>query len=337
MPAWGQADQAWGAKVPRTRSRGLELWFSRGLGRPAGPAPGLQWQPACCREPAIGKRAALLAAAVAACGLTLAPGRARADKRVVVLDFGGGRSADVQESVAALVDSRHHVVSAATYQRAARRLKLRKMTDRNVARVAARLEADGVLSGALMRQGGRYRLELVLRAGRSGRVVKRISVPMRQPRITRRERSVLQAKLLPALRHLPALFDEPAGDDGNDSDDGDDGVERVEPRSRRVRARTAEPAEEPAEAPAADSGDDEDPLRGDRRGRDDGDRARDDDGDRARDDDRDRDRDRDRGRDRRRRSATTAPGSRTPPPWPTGARAARAWSSPPALASWAAT
>src|SRR5262245_155786 len=79
----------------------------------------------------------------------LAGQTAFAKKRVVVLNFTGPQGAKASAAVAGVIKKRHTVVSSAQYTKAEKRLKAKKQTDKNVAKVAAEIQVDAVVTGVV--------------------------------------------------------------------------------------------------------------------------------------------------------------------------------------------
>ena len=142
--------------------------------------------------------------------LLASAGEARAE-RVAVAPFTGPRAASFQRAATAGIGKRHTVVSSARYRKAARRLKARKPTGRNVKRVGARLKVDGVLIGSVKKRGGSYQLQLWLRSTATGKVVAKTSVTSKRPRLSKRQQRKLGRELSTMLAKLPASGSRSAG------------------------------------------------------------------------------------------------------------------------------
>jgi hypothetical protein len=154
---------------------------------------------------------------------------------VVVLE--GKKVEPVADQLTALIGEQYTIVSDSNYRKVAKALDARRVSKRNVARVAERIDADAVIVGQLdKRSKKRYRLYLQLRDGSTGALEKSWSIRLRTPELGDADKPQIDAimsRLSLIQRREPA---------GADVDDG----ERVASRSERRKAR-AEAAERRAE------------------------------------------------------------------------------------------
>jgi hypothetical protein len=155
---------------------------------------------------------------VAACLLAGAGTAAAAKRRIVVIDFGGTKASTFQRGVEGVIEKKHSVVPGDKYDAAAKKLDATKPTAKNVAKVARRLNSDGVLIGFVKRKGARYELTLQLREGKSGEFVATVKVTARKAKLSASEQRTIKDELLAAIDDLPAVSD----GDGDDDDDDDD-------------------------------------------------------------------------------------------------------------------
>lgn len=164
---------------------------------------------------------ALLAGLLA---LALAPGVAAAKKRIIVLDFSGPKAAKFQRDVTKIIKSKHSVVSSDKYVSTARKLDASKPTAGNVARVASRLNADGVLIGFVKRVGAKYKLTLRMRTGEDGSFTDTITVTTKRGSLSKANKNKIKRELLASIRALPAID----GGDVEEMDDDDDDIEELD-------------------------------------------------------------------------------------------------------------
>ena len=151
-------------------------------------------------------------------------GSALAEKRIVVLDFVGPRTAKYQAAVTTMIKKKHTVITGKSYARTARKLDAAKPTTTNVAAVAQELEADGVLIGIVKKKRGRYTLRLRLRTGADGEFTETtVKADSKKPRLTAAQVRRVRRELLAAIDELPALAPPPAAGDDDDDDDDDYG------------------------------------------------------------------------------------------------------------------
>jgi outer membrane biosynthesis protein TonB len=128
-----------------------------------------------------------------------------AKKRVVVLDVEGARNKNLERSLSDLVGEEAKVLPSTDYRKLAKKLKATKLSPDHVAKVAAKLEADGVLESLIIAEGGRYTLRLRLREGGSGRTIKKIALKLRAPELSGKMEDALADRLLGAIADLPPL------------------------------------------------------------------------------------------------------------------------------------
>jgi hypothetical protein len=185
-------------------------------------------------------RHTLIIAAVLAAGLCVPGAADAAKKRVVVLDVEGARNHKLERSLADLVAEEARVIPSGQYRKLARKLKAGKLSPDHVAKVAARLEADGVLESLIIADSGRYVLRLRLREGTSGRTIKKIAVRLRAPELSGKIEDDLADRLLEAISTLPALetIEEMDGDPDEDAAEA----------TRGARARDRRPVIEEEDA-----------------------------------------------------------------------------------------
>lgn len=171
-------------------------------------------------------RSRLAAALVIAVAIGLLSTPARAQERsLVILDFSGSRAARYRDEVVKIVERDNQVISATRYAKLARKLKARKLTARNVAKVCGKLDAGGVLSGKVKRRGKRYTIELSLRDGATGTEQGTAKVTVRGARLSRAERNELRRELLALIDELPGSGARARGDDDGELID-DEGLTR---------------------------------------------------------------------------------------------------------------
>lgn len=151
---------------------------------------------------------------------------------VVVLD--GPRSAAMRKKVERMLAEHYRIVPTTKYRKTARRLKARKMRDRDVARVASKIGADAVLHGVVSRKGKkRFKLAISLHDGSTGKSLKRFTLPLGSRNLGKPDQRQLASELMPALDDLgapavvasndaPAARQEPpAPAQARDEDEGD--------------------------------------------------------------------------------------------------------------------
>ncbi len=120
---------------------------------------------------------------------------ARAERRVVVLDFDGTRSPILHEDVRDLLEARFELVPSRTYERAARRMHAETFKAPHVARVSHAIAADAVVGGRLEKRRDHYVLHLRIFSGADGELLKGFAVALRDRSMSRGLRHTLSRKL----------------------------------------------------------------------------------------------------------------------------------------------
>ncbi len=205
----------------------------------------------------------------------LASPLAMAKKRVVVLGFDGPQSGKAEAAVVAAVKKKHTVVSAGQYSKAQKKLKIKKLSDKNVARIAAEIQVDAIVTGKIKRKGAKWSLTLVVREGVSGKVKGQAKIALRAPRIDARAKTDIAAKVLPLVNKTRAIAGASSDDGGDDSgddtsdevamnDDGDGEAEadEVVPPKKGNKGKPAADDETPAEEPIAEDKPDDEAVPG---------------------------------------------------------------------------
>ena len=162
----------------------------------------------------------LVAAFSAVVVVAAGPKQASAQKRIAVLDIEGARSAKLRDSLVKLIETEHKVISARTYDKAADALKAGKLSPGHVAKVAAKVEADGVLEGMIVADEGNYVLRLRLHEGLSGKTVKKLALRLKKPALSASMKEKLADRLLAAIEELPFLESEAIEDDEPEDEEG---------------------------------------------------------------------------------------------------------------------
>ena len=138
--------------------------------------------------------------------------------KVVVLDFTGPKAAKFQVDVEKALKKGNTLVPKAKWKKTAKQLKATKVNAKNVKKVAKKMKVDAVVTGSVTRRGTRYRVNVVMRSGKSGESVAEVEVTAKKPKLSAREISDVKAQLLPALDDIGSG----GGDDAVASNDDDD-------------------------------------------------------------------------------------------------------------------
>lgn len=181
------------------------------------------------------RRGGVVAAVAAFAVVLLAGAPASARRRVVVMGFDGPQAGKAEAAVARVVKKKYDLVPAEKYTKAQKKLRLKKQTNANVAKIAAEIQIDAIVSGSVKRRGARWSLILRVREGASGGVVDTITIPLRAPRVDKRAEEDIAAQLLPSIGRVT-----PVG--GGGADDG--ASARKGKKGDKKKKRPAEPEDD---------------------------------------------------------------------------------------------
>ena len=145
----------------------------------------------------------LASALVAGCATSRPPPPTRV---VVVLE--GAKARAMTDQLISMFGEQSEIVPDADYRKAARTLKARKVSRRNVARIADAIGADAVIVGQVDRRRGRYWLYLQLREGATGKLDTIWKVRMRKAALGDKQRQELDGMMarigaVPRLQPAP--------------------------------------------------------------------------------------------------------------------------------------
>jgi len=148
---------------------------------------------------------ALLAAACGGGGGGRSKGSSR--PQVVVLDIEGAGE-KMQARIEELTARRFDVIDADAYWDAARKLKAKKLTRRNIARVATELGAVAVVHGKATGKKRRQVVTIYVRDAGSGKLLERYRLTVKNGVVAKKGKRRLERKLLAQVKGAPAA--EPA-------------------------------------------------------------------------------------------------------------------------------
>ena len=179
----------------------------------------------------------------------------------VAIAIKGKNATKVRSAIERELAKRYSVVPGKQYETAARRLKARKLNAKQVAKVAADLGVDAVLTGTLRKKGKkRYLLAMSLREGGTGKVVERFTLELKSRKLRSSDRATLIADVSRVLDEMVPIerFDGPRDQDEDSSDSKEavaaqtdnDAAAPAEPRPAKPARPEAKPAR-PEAKPAA--------------------------------------------------------------------------------------
>lgn len=114
---------------------------------------------------------ARLCVAVIALVVIALPSLAEARRRIVILEFEGPKSAQFRADVERLVKKSHQVIPVNKWNTAAEEMDATSLSEKDVKKVAKRLNVDGVISGKVEKRRDEYIVRLKVREGKSGELV----------------------------------------------------------------------------------------------------------------------------------------------------------------------
>jgi hypothetical protein len=184
-------------------------------------------------------------------------GTASARKRVVVLDFDGPKADTFQSQIEAVIKKSASLVPARKWDDAADELGAGSMSAKNVAKVASKLDVDGVVVGKVDRRGSRYFVHVRLRSGATGEQVGEVELVVRGGKLSSSDLGEVRDQIGGAIAQL-----EPprrGGDDDEASADDDDDAPRAKGKHDKGKAKGKHKlTDDDAAAAADDAGDDDD-------------------------------------------------------------------------------
>lgn len=187
----------------------------------------------------IGLVALLVAAA--ACGGSARSHRGKPSRpQVVVLDIEGAGER-VQARIEELTARRFDVIAADSYWDAARRLKAKKLSRRNIARVATDLGAVAVVHGKATGKKRRQVVTIYVRDAESGKLLERYRLTVRNGVVAKKGKRQLERKLLAKVKGPPP------GDGGEEA--GGEETAAAAPDKAGEETAAARPEEEEEEPP----------------------------------------------------------------------------------------
>ena len=146
----------------------------------------------------------------------------------------------MQTRVAELTARRFDVIDADTYWDTARRLKAKKLTRRNIAKVASELGAVALVHGKASGKKRRQVVTIYVRAGDSGKLLERYRITVRNGVVAKKGKRRLERKLLARVKGTapPA---EPAADEEAEGEE----TAAAAPAGKSETAAADEEEEEP--------------------------------------------------------------------------------------------
>ncbi len=100
------------------------------------------------------------------------------------------------------------MASRKKYSRVAKKLDAEAIKSRNVAKVAAEIGVNAVVTSSLKKKGDRYRLRISVRNGENGKRIDRIEFRLKRPRLGRKNRGKLNewlAETLSTITYSPQI------------------------------------------------------------------------------------------------------------------------------------
>jgi hypothetical protein len=142
--------------------------------------------------------------------LCVLAGVAEAKKRVVVLDFSGPKADGFQSQIEGIVKKEASLVSEAKWNDAVDDAG-GKLNAKTIAKVAAKLNVDGVVTGSVDRRGTKYFVHVKLKSGATGEQVASVELVARSGKLSSDDLGEVRDQIGGAIAQLEAPGD--AGDD----------------------------------------------------------------------------------------------------------------------------
>jgi hypothetical protein len=192
------------------------------------------------------RRVAIALAACAAFVLSGAekPAWAGSKLNVVVLDFKGQKklAQKCEKAVKKVVRKKHALIPLKTYERALKRLRIKRGRNSDFARIASAIGADAIVGAKVVKKRKRRTLQVKVREGSSGKVVETIYIPLRARKVTGKVRKRMRREIFEVLAWVEPLAKpvEAEEEDEDELDEDaifDDDDEYDEPVRRRKAKR----------------------------------------------------------------------------------------------------
>lgn len=176
------------------------------------------------------------------------PAPAHAGK-VVVLTVQGDEEGELQDGLIAVIEEHHELMSAGEFERAARRSGLDDLDGPAIGKIARKLDLDAVIQGTVSPEDEGYMFTVRIRS-KTGRTVKKISMDLARPRLSKKAKKRLGTGVLDGIDKVLGISDE---DRGADEDDAEDRAVKSRNKARKSARELAadddEDMEEEEEAP----------------------------------------------------------------------------------------
>jgi len=126
---------------------------------------------------------------------------------VVVLDFKGQKklSERCEKAVKKAVRRKHSLIPLRTYERALKRLRIKRGRNSDFARIASAIGADAILGARVIKKRKRRTLEIKVREGSSGKVVETVYVPLRSTKLRGKTLKRLRREVFEVLAWVEPL------------------------------------------------------------------------------------------------------------------------------------
>jgi hypothetical protein len=188
--------------------------------------------------------------------------------KVIVLAVNGDTRGELEDGLTAIVEDRHDIVTSGQAERVARRAGIDELDGPSLGKLAKKLGADAVVEGSISHEDEGYLFVVRIR-GKNGKTVKKISVDLPKPKLTKKAQKRLGMGVLDGIDTVlgvseeDELADEPAPREAKKSKKEKKAEARAAKKAARKQAQelAAEPEPEVDEAEPEmedEAGDDED-------------------------------------------------------------------------------
>lgn len=126
---------------------------------------------------------------------------------VVILDFKGQKklSERCEKVIKQAVRRKHSLIPLRTYERALKRLRIKRGRNSDFARIASAIGADAIVGAKVIKRRKRRTLQIKVREGASGKVVETVYVPLRSSKVKGKTRKRLRREVFEVLAWVEPL------------------------------------------------------------------------------------------------------------------------------------
>ena len=175
--------------------------------------------------------------------------------KVIVLAVDGDEDGELEDGLTAIIEDRHDLVTSTQVEKAARKAHIEDLDGPSLGKIARKLGADAVVEGMMAEEEDGYSFTVRIRAT-SGKTVKKISVELARPRLSKKARKKLGTRILDGIDM--ALGIDAEEDEEMDEERPSKKTKKARKQAKKQAKRLVEDDEMPAELEGDDEGDEGD-------------------------------------------------------------------------------